>query len=109
MVTHHMTILKNIHHCEVNCEHMTTFLKRLPDIQARTIQLQLLRDCADICSLAIKFIARNSPFAKQIAKMCASICDVCGNECLRFPDQESQHCAQICLNCARECRTFAMA
>lgn len=109
MVTHHMTILQTLHHCEVTCEHMTTFLKRLPDMHSRMIQDQLLRDCADICSLTTKYIARNSSFAKHIAKMCASICDVCGNECLKFPDHESQHCGQICLNCARDCRAFAMA
>lgn len=102
-------LLHTLHHCEATCEHMTTFMKRMPDLQARVRLLQLLRDCADICSLTAKCIARHSAFSKAIATLCASICEVCGNECLRFPDPESQNCGQMCLNCARECQAFAAA
>ncbi|WP_202976485.1 four-helix bundle copper-binding protein [Anaerophilus nitritogenes] len=104
----HSTLLMTIQNCEATCEHMTTFLKCRKDVQSRVIQLQLLRDCADICTLTAKYIARNSGFSKCIANLCAYICEVCGTECLRFPDPESQHCAQVCLHCARECRVFAM-
>lgn len=102
-------IIHSLHHCETTCEHMTTFLKMRPDAQTRARQLQLLRDCADICSLTAKYIARHSTFAKSSATLCATICEVCGNECLRFPDTESQNCGQICLACARECRAFSLA
>jgi hypothetical protein len=102
-------LLQTLHHCEATCEHMTTFLLSRPDVHARVRQLQLLRDCADICSLTAKYIARHSAFSKTIAALCASICEVCGNECLRFPDPESQKCGQICINCARECQAFAAA
>ncbi|MDK2934371.1 MAG: hypothetical protein PWP27_2181 [Clostridiales bacterium] len=105
---HHKQLVETIQECEAICEHMTTLLKRRPDMQARIRQLQLLRDCADICGLTAKYVARNSAFAKPMADFCANICEVCGRECARFPDSESQHCAQICFNCARECRAFAM-
>ncbi len=63
----HMThLLHTLHHCEATCEHMTTILKRMPDLQARVRLLQLLRDCADICSLTAKCIARHSAFSKAI-------------------------------------------
>jgi hypothetical protein len=104
---HHEHLVKTIQDCEAVCEHMTTLLKRRPDVQMRLRQLQLLRDCADICGLTAKYIARNSMFARPAANLCASICEACGAECARFPDAESQNCARVCMNCARECRAFA--
>jgi len=104
----HMSVLKAVQDCEATCEHMTTLLKGKPDVHMRGKQLMLLRDCADICGLTAKYIARCSPFAKHMAHLCAMICQVCGTECSRFPDAESQYCAQVCLNCAQACQAFAM-
>lgn len=103
----HERLVKVIQDCEASCEHMTTHLRNKPDVRMRTRQLMLLRDCADICGLTAKFVARNSVFAKHCAHFCAMICEICGNECARFPDPESQECSRICHHCARECRAFA--
>lgn len=105
---HHNRILDTLQHCEATCEDMTTMILRRMDIQRRVRQLELLRDCADICSFTSKYIARDSRFAKYTANLCAYICEICGNECLRHRDAESQRCGRICLNCARECKAFAM-
>jgi hypothetical protein len=104
----HMGVVKTVQDCEVVCEQMTTILKSKPDVQNRIRQLMLLRDCADICALTAKYIARRSPFAKHMAGLCATVCQVCGTECSRFPDAESQHCAQVCWHCAQVCQSFAM-
>lgn len=106
---HHMhkMLINTIQDCEIVCEEMTTMLKRRPDMHMRATQLRLLRDCADICGLTAKFIARHSMFAHNMAGLCACICEACGRECARFKDPESQNCARVCLNCARECRKFA--
>jgi len=100
-------ILQTLHHCQVTCEHMTIMLSRGQDVHLRVRQLELLRDCADICAYTQKFVARHSSFAKVTANLCASVCEACANECLKFPDPDSQNCGRICLNCARECRVFA--
>ncbi|MGE4283880.1 MAG: four-helix bundle copper-binding protein [Clostridia bacterium] len=100
-------LVKTIQDCEATCEHMTNHLKKLPDFQVRVRQAVLLRDCADICGLTAKYVARGAIFARQAAALCACICEVCGNECARFPDQMSQNCARVCMYCARECRAFA--
>ncbi|MFZ5968416.1 MAG: four-helix bundle copper-binding protein [Bacillota bacterium] len=104
----HERLVAIIQNCEAVCEHMTTFLMRSHNPHMRMMQLQLLRDCADVCGLTAKCIARMSPLAKCIANLCAYVCDMCGNECMKFPDPESQSCARICHHCARECRMFAM-
>lgn len=104
---HNEALVKTIQDCEATCEHMTTMLKKRPDVHMRTMQLVLLRDCADICGLTAKYVARNSMFARDCARLCACICEACGRECAKFCDRESQHCAKVCLHCARECMAFA--
>lgn len=100
-------VLETVQNCEATCENMQHYVAGLPDAQARATQMRLLHDCADICVLTAKFIARNSMFAREIAVLCACICEACGCECARFPDRMSQHCAQVCLHCAMVCRSFA--
>ena len=101
------SLLHTLQHCEATCEHMVTHLICLPHDDRRDLQIQLLRDCADICTLMAKYLARNSCNARVLASVCAYICELCGNECARFPDPMSQQCAQICLHCAQACRAFA--
>jgi hypothetical protein len=99
-------LVNTIQHCEAHCEHMITHLTCHYG-NVRFNQIQLLRDCADTCGLTAEVIARNSCYAKVFAAFCAQICELCGNECLRYPDAHSQYCAQICLHCAQACRAFA--
>lgn len=67
-----------------------------------------MQDCADICATSARYLSRHSPFAKAMIKKCAEICEACGRECARFPDEASQLCARICFHCAKECRDFLM-
>lgn len=105
MSSHHL--LSMIQHCEGTCEHMISMLINQGETHSRKKQIQLLRDCADICTLMAKYLARNTHLAKSLAQYCAYVCELCGNTCLQFPDHESQQCGQICLNCAQECRAFS--
>lgn len=102
------SLLKTLQNCEATCEQMITHLLSIQDSN-RSKQIELLRDCADICGLAAKYVDRKSAIAKHCAKMCAMIFQTCGNECSKFSDQESQMCAQHCLNCAKECQMLAMS
>ena len=104
----HPKLLKTLQECAAICENMTTMVLKKPDLNLRVNQLRLLQDCADICDLTEDYVARQSHFSRAIADDCANICDVCGTECARFPDMESQSCAQICFQCADECRKFTM-
>lgn len=102
-----MRVLRIVQDCEAICEDTIAVILARPDVQPRRTQLQLLRDCADICTLTAKYFARNSTFSRHMAHLCAIVCEVCRNECLRHSDPESQHCGRVCLECARECRAFA--
>lgn len=100
-------LVKIVQDCEATCEHMTRHLDMAQHYEpARERQAILLRDCADICTITAKYLARGSMFSRCIALLCADICDACGAECARFPDEMSQNCAQVCFHCARACRSF---
>jgi hypothetical protein len=103
----HEMLVKTIQDCEAICEHMIHHVMMRSDFEMRRRQIALLHDCADICTLTAKYIARGSLFSKHMANLCAFVCDNCGSECAKFSDMESQHCAHICMNCAKECREFA--
>lgn len=64
-------VLDIIQHCEAICE----FTESMVDPSHRREQLRLLRDCADICTLTAKYVARHSIFAKSLAMLCAHICE----------------------------------
>lgn len=103
------TLVNAIQECEAVCEHMTHHLKMMGEnYSTRTTQAILLRDCADICGLTAKYVARDSYFAVDTASMCAQICEACGDECSKFPDNMSQNCAQVCYNCAKHCNDFVL-
>ena len=104
----HGGLVDTIQNCEAVCENMSTYLKGIRDATIRQRQARLVRDCADICGLTAKMIARDSYFARQTAGLCAFICEMCAKECMQFPDRMSQNCAEVCMHCARECRQFAM-
>jgi len=100
-------LLGTVQNCANVCEHMVPMMLGMTDVQARRNQIRLLIDCAKICHTLSSYLASLSPMAQGTAALCARICEMCGNECARFPDQHSQMCAQVCLHCAQECWAYA--
>ncbi|MEW5783773.1 MAG: four-helix bundle copper-binding protein [Bacillota bacterium] len=94
--------------CMQACEQCITSCLQEPDVQARMHCIQVLRDCADICSLSAQWMSRGSTHAHQLCMICADICDACAAECAKFKDRHCQDCAQFCRDCATECRNMPM-
>lgn len=93
--------------CAVECEHCATACLQEQDVNARTRCIQLLRDCADTCALAVQWMARDSTYDNKICGLCADICEACAAECGRFTDEHCRRCADACRRCAAECRQMA--
>lgn len=66
--------------------------------------IRLDRECADICSYLEQAIGRGSRYVKEIANLCATICQECADECKQHQHDHCQKCAEVCLKCAEECR-----
>ena len=63
-------------------------------------------ECSAVCRLCADAIARNSPFAKQICKLCADICDWCEKQCDAHDMDHCKRCADACRRCAVACRAL---
>ena len=64
-------------------------------------------ECAAIIHLCVDAMTRNSPFVKQISKLCAEICDWCAQQCEAHDMDHCKQCAEACRRCAAACRKMA--
>ncbi|MGV3592941.1 MAG: four-helix bundle copper-binding protein [Gammaproteobacteria bacterium] len=71
----------------------------------RCIRLDV--DCAGICQFAAASMSRGSERMRQICRLCADICEACGEECAKHEADHCQECAEACRVCAAECRKMA--
>ncbi|WP_091659819.1 four-helix bundle copper-binding protein [Alteribacillus iranensis] len=77
------------------------------DVTMMATCIRLNRECADACAFAAKAMQSNSPFAKEICRLCADICQACGDECAKHNEKHCQDCAEACHRCAKVCREMA--
>src|SRR3982074_3989575 len=80
--------------CAVACDNCAAACLKEPDVakMGRCIQLDI--DCAEICRLAVGYMARGSELAADICELCAQVCEACGKECAKFPMAHCQERAQ---------------
>lgn len=74
------------------------------DRELQQLCIRLCRDCADLCTLAERWMSRISPSAEMLCRTCADMCDRCAEIC----EQHAPHHA-LCGDCAVECRRCAGA
>lgn len=93
--------------CAATCDHCASACLQEDDVKmmARCIALDI--ECARICRLAGASMASGSEFAKDVCRLCAMICQACGDECAKHQMDHCQECAQACHRCADECRRMA--
>jgi hypothetical protein len=72
---------------------------------ARCIELDM--QCATICYASAQLMSLESDKANEVCRICAQICETCGNECGKHQNQHCQECAKTCFECADECRKMA--
>jgi hypothetical protein len=64
----------------------------------------LCRECADICTLAIRCTLNESEFQEQVLNLCSEICNRCADENENMKSSHCKECAQACRECAEACR-----
>src|SRR5688572_4219658 len=65
------------HQCMEACEHCATECLHEQDVKMMTRCIELDRSCADICSFAMREMARGSRFAEKVCALCAEVCEAC--------------------------------
>ncbi|MCW4000045.1 MAG: four-helix bundle copper-binding protein [Candidatus Bathyarchaeota archaeon] len=99
--------LKDSLDCYQSCTETTMRCLRMRGKHSEPGHINLLMDCAKICSNNADFIIRNSPYYPQTCGICADICDECSDVCDRFEDDFMKECASVCRRCAESCREMA--
>lgn len=67
------------------------------------------RDCADICSLTLNFLSRESRYWTHLLQLCVQVCQDCETECSKHAMDHCQRCADACRRCAEVCENFMHA
>ncbi len=90
--------------CAVACSHCANKDLNEDNIKMLARCIKLDYDCASACILAMKAMAGDSEFVKQICKICANICRACATECEKYAHIEHcRLCAEVCRKCAIQC------
>lgn len=107
MNSEYQQLLSTLHDCAAACNHCFDACLQEEDVKMMAACIRLDRECADFCSYLEQAIMRNSPFVKQLAAVCAEICDACAEECGKHDHEHCKQCATTCKACADACRQFA--
>jgi hypothetical protein len=99
--------LKDSIDCYSSCTETTLRCLSMGGKHADSDHLNLLMDCARICSTNADFMLRNSTYYPQTCGITADICDECADNCDRFDDDFMKECASVCRRCAESCREMA--
>jgi len=67
--------------------------------------MKIMADCAQICAVAIDFMARKSAHHQHICRECAEICRACAASCEALGGMED--CVAACRKCADSCDRMA--
>jgi hypothetical protein len=63
-------------------------------------------DCADICSLTLKMISRESTYWDHLLQLCVRVCQDCAKECGKHNALTCQDCAEACQYCIVACEQY---
>ena len=74
---------------------------------AKLEHVNLLIDCAKMCSTNAEFMLRNSSYYPQICSITADISDECSYMCDRFEEDFMKECSNVCRRCSDACREIA--
>lgn len=101
--------LKHCQDCAGVCLRTITHCLALGGPHAAPDHQAVLHDCADICETVARFIARGSCCSRELARICADVCDQCAHDCDAIPgdDPMMRECAQTCRLCAETCASAA--
>lgn len=100
----HQDLVNKLANCVAACEHCADACLDEEGDMVDCIRTD--RDCADICSLALKLVARGSDKAADILDLCADMCEDCAEECSSHDHDHCQACAKACRECAKACRNY---
>ena len=102
-------LLRTLADCVSACEHCATACLHEDNVKMMAGCIALDRDCADVCALTARLLARGSEHGQHLLRECAEICTLCADECGQHQHDHCQACAAACRACAEACRAALAA
>ncbi|MGE6753867.1 four-helix bundle copper-binding protein [Rossellomorea sp. NPDC071047] len=103
----YQSVINALHECMVACNHCYDSCLKEEDLNMMKECIRYDRECADMCAYLEQSLVRGTPFASELAGVCAAICEACGEECKKHDHDHCQACADACFKCAEECKKIA--
>lgn len=103
------SLLQALSACVAACEQCAAACLQENEVKMMARCIQVDRDCADICALTARFVARGSEHTGHLLRGCTEICRACGDECARHPMDHCQACAEACRRCEAACQKATTA
>ena len=76
-------------------------------MKEHTKSAALCADCADLCVVSEKLLARKGPMSAAACKACADAAAACAAECRKYPNMPiMKHCAGSCDKCVKACNAL---
>jgi hypothetical protein len=98
--------------CALDCEACNAeCAKRVANGEKKMYNSQRMsRDCADVCALTARVLARRGPTWRVMCDACARSCEACAKICSDNKDCECcTTCVKTCRACAKACRDLLAA
>ncbi len=92
--------------CAVICNNCAILCSKEENSPMMADCIQLSTECAVICYTSAELMSLGSNKVKEIAKLCAAMCDDCAEECNKHNHDHCVECADACSKCADECKTI---
>lgn len=99
-------IIDSLSNCEIECERCAALCLEEENVKELSKCIKLNRDCADICSLGIKFLTRQSGLLQSVISVCADLCALCAEECEKHDHKHCERCAAVCRECEELCKQY---
>ncbi len=93
--------------CITACETCATECLNEDDPKMMVDCIKLARDTADACTMAARYVARDSAHAAQALRLCIELCKACEKECRTHEHDHCRKCAEACHACHLSCEAYA--
>lgn len=94
--------------CAALCNHCASSCTQEEDVKMMAKCIQLDMECAAACYAAAQLMSLGSSKAREFCRICAALCEACGNECAKHTHMKHcQECAEACKKCTDECKKMA--
>lgn len=99
-------LVESLENCDAVCNNCAVSSLNEKDSRALTNCIKLNLDCADVCHLALRQLARNSKYAVLIVEICMKICAECAEECKKYDNDQCRLSTGACRRCENHCRNY---